>query len=294
MYFSQVRIRPNIQQSPHLSRLIQGNTYGIHQLLWDLFPGQKERSFLYREEIAREQLGVKVGVKGEPIYYIVSEERPTANSPLFEINSKLYAPKLQAEEQLAFKLRANPVITRKREGRKNSMRHDVIIDSQRSLLLELSSMLGLSGVGKKSDLKDNVLQAMNLSDNQLVRDKLQNVINKNERFKNILPRKYELNVLMDLALKSVVDKSLEDWLVNKGNKIGFELVRDEKRDRRKFQAESYRWHSLPIKGKTAGFSSVDFEGQLRITGPDVFTKMLFGGIGPAKAFGCGLMMVRRV
>ena len=59
MYFSQVRIKPNIQHSPQLTRLIKGNTYGIHQLLWDLFPEQKDRSFLYREETAREQLGDK-------------------------------------------------------------------------------------------------------------------------------------------------------------------------------------------------------------------------------------------
>ena len=62
----------------------------------------------------------------------------------------------------------------------------------------------------------------------------------------------------------------------------------------KFQAEGYRWHALPKKGKTAGFSSVDFEGELEVTDAPKLVEVLFTGIGPAKAFGCGLMLVRRV
>ncbi len=294
MYFSQVRIRPNIQHSPQLSRLIQGNTYSIHQLLWDIFPEQKERSFLYREEIAKEQIGIKSGVKGEPIYYLVSKEQPADDNPLLAIKSKIYSPKLQAGDQLAFKLRANPVVARKCSGKKNSVRHDVVMDSQRSLLLELSSMLGLPGVGKKSELKGEILQAMNSSDNQQVKDRLQTSIDENERFKKRLSQKFDLDELLDLALKSNVDITLERWFANKAEANGFELVHDGKRDRLKFQAESYRWHHLPKKGGTAGFSSIDFDGVLKVTEPELFRKTLFNGIGPAKSFGCGLMMVRRV
>jgi CRISPR system Cascade subunit CasE len=39
---------------------------------------------------------------------------------------------------------------------------------------------------------------------------------------------------------------------------------------------------------------VDFEGTIEITDPGIFVEALFTGIGPAKAFGCGLMLVRRV
>jgi len=50
--------------------------------------------------------------------------------------------------------------------------------------------------------------------------------------------------------------------------------------------------------KTAGvnsrFSSVDFLGDLEITDVEKFTKALFQGIGRAKAFGCGLMLVKRI
>ena len=295
MYFSQVRIRPNIQHSPQLSRLIQGNTYGIHQLLWDLFPDQKERSFLYREEIAKEQLKIKSGVKGEPIFYLVSKEQPAVDNQLFAIKHKPYSPKLQAGDKLAFKLRANPVVARKCEGKKHSVRHDVVMDSQRKFLLELSSMLGLPGAGTKSDMKESVLLAMRSSDKQQVKDRLQAVINENERFRNRNAREIIINEELDLALKAHVDKTLESWLTNKSEANGFKLMHDEKRDRLKFQAESYRWHNLAKKGKTAGFSSVDFDGILEITDPKTFiNKCLYTGIGPAKAFGCGLMLVRRV
>jgi len=40
--------------------------------------------------------------------------------------------------------------------------------------------------------------------------------------------------------------------------------------------------------------AVCFDGLLRVTDPDAFRETLTRGIGPAKAFGCGLMLVRRV
>lgn len=50
------------------------------------------------------------------------------------------------------------------------------------------------------------------------------------------------------------------------------------------------------KGNCRGISlsTLDFEGELSVTDPGIFLSALFKGIGPAKAFGCGLMLVRRV
>lgn len=39
--------------------------------------------------------------------------------------------------------------------------------------------------------------------------------------------------------------------------------------------------------------TVTFEGLLRVTDPGAFVALLESGVGPAKAFGCGLMLVRR-
>jgi len=41
------------------------------------------------------------------------------------------------------------------------------------------------------------------------------------------------------------------------------------------------------------FSTLDFSGILGVTDPGQFRNTLFNGIGPAKGFGCGLMMVKR-
>ncbi|MGH8457964.1 MAG: type I-E CRISPR-associated protein Cas6/Cse3/CasE [Nevskiales bacterium] len=42
------------------------------------------------------------------------------------------------------------------------------------------------------------------------------------------------------------------------------------------------------------YSTVDFSGVLTIVNPESFGKALFAGIGCAKAFGCGLMLVKLV
>jgi CRISPR system Cascade subunit CasE len=91
-----------------------------------------------------------------------------------------------------------------------------------------------------------------------------------------------------------MDKALETWFAGKCERLGCAMVRDGFKKRLKFQAEGYQWHALPRKGKDAGFSSVDFEGEIEVMDAELFTKALFDGIGPAKGFGCGLMLVRRV
>ena len=49
------------------------------------------------------------------------------------------------------------------------------------------------------------------------------------------------------------------------------------------------------KGKRAGkLVMCTFEGVLRVDAPELLTSLLENGIGPAKAFGCGLLLVRRL
>jgi CRISPR system Cascade subunit CasE len=47
-------------------------------------------------------------------------------------------------------------------------------------------------------------------------------------------------------------------------------------------------------GKGIALSTLDFEGHLTVANAEIFRTALFSGIGPAKAFGCGLLLVRRV
>lgn len=292
MYFSRVRIRPDVRD---LHLLVTGNSYGAHQLLWKLFPGDEQRSFVFREEVAREQIPFHKGVKGEPVFYLVSRARPLADHPIFAVESKTYAPKLVNGERLAFRLRANPTIARKEEGKKNSSRHDVVMDAQYHLLREIAADISISSFGDKSKIKKNIIEAWHqIGNSPLIEERLQGIIAENDRYAEVPITSLKPFELLDWALKAQMDKALETWFAGKCERLGCAMVRDDYKRRLKFQAEGYQWHALPKKGKDAGFSSVDFEGEIEVMDAELFTKALFDGIGPAKGFGCGLMLVRRV
>lgn len=80
------------------------------------------------------------------------------------------------------------------------------------------------------------------------------------------------------------------WLSSRAEKFGFKFERDQVR------VDSYQQHQfLKRKGaRQVSLSTVDFNGVLTVTNSQLFLKALYNGIGPAKAFGCGLMLVRRI
>ncbi len=47
-------------------------------------------------------------------------------------------------------------------------------------------------------------------------------------------------------------------------------------------------------GKQVSLSTLEFNGVLTVADPKLFLETLYEGIGPAKGFGCGLMLVRRI
>ena len=77
------------------------------------------------------------------------------------------------------------------------------------------------------------------------------------------------------------------WLMDRSERCGFRLEPAEEglgaeivqREIKKFMRE----------GKTVTLSVVTFEGVLRITDAEIFRKTMIGGIGRAKAYGCGLL-----
>lgn len=292
MYFSRVRVNPDIRELSHLHHVLRGNGYSVHQMFWDLFPGGKERTFLFREEIAGEQIPHYKGARGEPIYYIVSQNESTKVSPLFVVESKPYKPRLAVGDRLSFKLRANPTIARKEAGKKNSVRHDVVMDAQYHHLRELARGVGADDTGGKSDFKKRILASLLASKNPDLVVNLERIIECNERYRKSKEQELAPSKLFSLALKAAADSALETWLTERGKTRGFTVVRDDKRKLLRFQAEGYRWHALSKKGRSAGFSSVDFEGEIEVSDPALFVEALFTGIGHAKAFGCGLMLVR--
>ncbi|WAC73101.1 type I-E CRISPR-associated protein Cas6/Cse3/CasE [Roseateles sp. SL47] len=75
------------------------------------------------------------------------------------------------------------------------------------------------------------------------------------------------------------------WLTEQGKRCGFAFRADQ------ISVDSYLQHV--IKNGKLKFSTVEFVGTLVVTDAEKFVAMLQSGLGHAKAFGCGLMLVRR-
>jgi len=289
MYFSRITLRPEILKSSQLNRVLEDNVYGAHRLLWDLF-SEQTRNHIYREEIAREQLGSSSNVRGESIYYMVSKSKPTEpEHSLFKVETKNYQPQLAVGQILNFECRVNPIVT------KNAKKHDVVMDAQ---LVFLKKLIEESGLGKdlpanpkKPDLKKKLLS----KGGESLKLRLIDILVGNSRYAERIQQVATLTDLLEWAIKAQVETALENWWKRQGERCGFALVIDDS-GLSKLQTSGYQWHALPEKekkGKRAGFSSVDFIGKLKITDIEKFKKALFDGIGRSKAFGCGLLMIKR-
>ena len=97
--------------------------------------------------------------------------------------------------------------------------------------------------------------------------------------------------------KKEIRKSMQNaaakWLIDKSALNGFtvELSKEEPW----LDVYAYQQHLLRKKGnEKIRFSSIDFSGTLIVSDPEKFQGILFSGLGPAKSFGCGLMLVRPV
>ena len=79
------------------------------------------------------------------------------------------------------------------------------------------------------------------------------------------------------------------WLTRQGETAGFSVL-DEK-----VRIDGYEQHSIDrgASGAPMSFSTLDFEGLLTVSEPSVFLAALANGFGAAKAYGCGLMLIRR-
>ena len=86
-------------------------------------------------------------------------------------------------------------------------------------------------------------------------------------------------------LHSVVQQSCIAWLTRRSIKLGF-TVNEES-----VVVEGYEQRSEQAD-RSLQFSTVDLRGELTVADPPAFVGALFDGIGSAKAFGCGLLLVR--
>ena len=226
-WFSRVTSRPNItyRQLVDLGAL---DPYGQHQALWKLFEVTKEERTERAEFLFRAEKKDKL-----PLFYVLSKRQPHDRTGLWDIESKAYHPDIQVGDRLTFKLRANPVVSRKGEAGNRGQRHDVVM---------------------------NPKQQMN--------------------WKN-LPKEQRP------TLAYLAQKAGETWLRGREVRMGCKF------DDNNLRADGYctwRKHSA----KNIELSMLDFEGCLTVGDPNVFLEALYNGVGPAKGFGCGLLLVRRI
>lgn len=88
-----------------------------------------------------------------------------------------------------------------------------------------------------------------------------------------------------------IETAGRSWLAGRAARHGFTLCDDPP-----LRIEGYLRHELPRKNGGAepmAFSTLEFEGQLTVTDPAAFIAMLGRGLGRARAFGNGLMLIRR-
>jgi len=91
------------------------------------------------------------------------------------------------------------------------------------------------------------------------------------------------------VLNQLVQEAGIEWLRARSEQNGFSFESESVR------ADGYTQHRFTGKGKREiRLSTIDMVGVMTVTDTELLKKALFQGIGPAKAFGCGLMLIRRI
>lgn len=90
-----------------------------------------------------------------------------------------------------------------------------------------------------------------------------------------------------LSLAEAEQTAGSEWLACRAEACGFNLeqLRVSGYLRRAFRKGQ--------RGRTIVCSTLDYQGILRVTDPERLAQVLLDGVGPARAFGCGLLLVRR-
>ncbi|WP_066336654.1 type I-E CRISPR-associated protein Cas6/Cse3/CasE [Azohydromonas lata] len=88
------------------------------------------------------------------------------------------------------------------------------------------------------------------------------------------------------SMHTLVQEHCTAWLRQRQEANGFKLEDGT------LSVETYEQHEH--KNGALRFTSVDFSGELAVTDAAAFGAVLRRGLGHAKAFGCGLLLVRRI
>ena len=96
----------------------------------------------------------------------------------------------------------------------------------------------------------------------------------------------ESNAVRSVERSKLTQKAAEAWMGQQGAVKGFDL--------RQVAVDNYRTLELDrYKRRGMTFGILDLTGEIEVTSPEIFLSALAIGFGRAKAWGCGLMLIRR-
>lgn len=85
--------------------------------------------------------------------------------------------------------------------------------------------------------------------------------------------------------RAIEQREGQKWLAQRAEANGFALSA--------LVVEGHRVVEMPRRGRPIRIAMLDYSGRLRITDAERFRRALCEGIGPSKAFGCGMLLIRR-
>jgi len=90
------------------------------------------------------------------------------------------------------------------------------------------------------------------------------------------------------ARERAIEKAGAVWLARKGASAGFGVDSD------RLYIDRYERVRIPREdARAVVFSSLTFQGVVTVHEPQLFLASILRGFGAAKAYGCGLMLIRR-
>jgi CRISPR system Cascade subunit CasE len=266
-HFSRIQLderHPAAREALH--RSLETNPYADHQWLWQFFPAPMgtPRDFLFRRIEPQ-------GDRRQPMFYVVSARPPQPVHDAWNVESRTYEPDLEEGACLVFDLRVNPVF-HEMEERKADEQH-AYVARRRSKGLKIRERPSMRKI-----YHDVVMHGKRKLKEQAGVERWTDIDDASR------PPLYEL-----------VHETVRDWFCGADGQAGMASRCGFAVDTGRLRVDAYRQHRVRRgEDREIRFSTVDLAGELVVTDSGRFGATLLNGVGRAKAFGCGLLLVRRI
>ncbi|MBM3359246.1 MAG: type I-E CRISPR-associated protein Cas6/Cse3/CasE [Betaproteobacteria bacterium] len=265
-HFSRIQLNerhPAAREALH--RSLEANPYADHQWLWQFFPAPKgdPRDFLFRRMEPQ-------GDRQQPLFYVVSSRPPQPVHAAWIVETRAYEPELERGARLGFDLKVNPVFHEMEE--RTAEEQEAYVARRQSEGLKIRPR-----PSKRKIYHDVVMHAKRKLKEQAHAGRWTEIGDETR------PPLYEL-----------VHETVRDWFCGADGQPGVASRYGFSVDTTKLRVDAYGQHRVRReKAREIRFSTVDLTGELEVTDSGRFRETLLNGIGRAKAFGCGLLLVKR-